>query len=153
MICCVHQLLPPSSKPDDKFGSSVSLYGQNLIGGAPGRVASGNGITTSGMAQFFSLSETAAPTYAPTMGPSDWYESFTYTATITTSSTTPSAYGSSVAQFGSLVVVGAPECIAPCVTGGAINVYEVYSPELIKTVLSTNQYYASSIPHASIFVM
>jgi hypothetical protein len=129
------QLVPPSSKPDDEFGSSVSLYGRNLVGGAPGRAVTGSGLTTSGVVQLFSLSETAAPTYAPTTGPSDWYESFTYTATITTTSTTPSAYGSSVGQFGSLVVVGAPECIAPCVTGGAINVYEVYSPELIKTVI------------------
>lgn len=123
-----------SSKPGDEFGTSVSLYGKNLVGGAPGRVVTGHELTTSGVAQLFSLSETAAPTSAPTAKPSDWYESFTYTATVTTISSTPSAYGSAVAQFGSFVVIGAPECTAPCVSGGAVNVYEVYSPELVKTV-------------------
>jgi hypothetical protein len=127
-------LIPAATTNGEKFGSSVSLYGPTVIAGSPGRPETKNGITTTGAAPMFMYAVSAAPSVAPTAQPDQWFETEMYVAPVNSKSNTPSAFGSSVDQFGSLVAIGAPECNSPCTSGGAVSLYEVYSPELLKTV-------------------
>jgi hypothetical protein len=63
-------LKPASSTAGDMYGSSLALYGLRVVGGAPGRTVSSNGITTSGVSIMFEFaSSTAGPTAAPTAEP------------------------------------------------------------------------------------
>lgn len=62
-------LVPASSAAGDMYGSSASMYGLKVVGGAPGRAVSSNGISTSGVAVMFEFSNSPAPTAAPTPEP------------------------------------------------------------------------------------